>query len=296
MATNVCTAMQINYWTVGGFDGAVQAEKAIAEAKVMGYEGIELCFGAGDLSPGVTEKRCTDIRHAAEMIGIKLETMAAGNYWPQSFTSPDAAVRAKAVAFTKEYLQVARWIGAKTVLIIPGAVAVPWEPSLPVVPYQTAWDRATAGLKECVADAERLGVNMGLENVWNWFLADPLAMKAFIDQFNSPRVGSYFDVGNCIINGYPEHWIEILGSRIKAVHFKNFSRQDCGGMLHGFGDDLLVGDVNFEAVLAALEKQNYQGPITAEMIPFCRLPNLVLPDLELAKKTAGKLAGILGKK
>jgi hypothetical protein len=31
------------------------------------------------------------------------------------------------------------------------------------------------------------------------------------------------------------------------------------------------------------------------MIPFSRLPNLVLPDMALAKDTAGKMRGILGK-
>ena len=77
------------------------------------------------------------------------------------------------------------------------------------------------------------------------------------------------------------------------MHFKNFSRQDCGGALHGFGDDLLKGDVNWKAVLAAFAKIKYKGPITAEMIPFSRLPNLVLPDMILARDTAAKLKQIL---
>ena len=137
-------------------------------------------------------------------------------------------------------------MGAKVALVVPGAVAVPWDPSKPVVPYKTAWKHAAASIRELLPEARRLGVKLGLENVWNWFLADPMAMKLFVDQFRSSQVGVYFDVGNCLINGYPEHWIEILGRRIVAVHVKNFSRGDCGGGLHGFGDDLLVGDVRLE--------------------------------------------------
>ena len=114
-------------------------------------------------------------------------------------------------------------------------------------------------------------------------------MKTFVDQFGSSRIGVYFDTGNCLINGYPEDWIEILGKRIKAIHLKNFSRTDSGGVLHGFGDDLMKGDVNWNAVKKALKKINYTGPLTAEMIPFSRLPDLILPDMNLARDTAKKV-------
>jgi L-ribulose-5-phosphate 3-epimerase len=287
--------MQINYWTIGGFEGEKWPTVALEEAKAMGYEGVELCFGAGELAPGVTEAQCNEIASVADALGMKIDSLASGNYWQQSFTHPDADVREEAVAFTKEYLQVAKWLGAGVVLVVPGAVAVPWDDAQPVVPYADAWERATAGIKACVATAEELGVTIAVENVWNWFLADPVATREFVDQFKSERVGVYFDVGNCLVNGYPEHWIAMLGERVKAVHFKNFSRSDCGGGIHGFGDDLLKGDVNWPAVVAALEGVKYSGPITAEMIPFSRLPDLVLPDMDLARDTAGKMRGILSR-
>ncbi|MHC5058453.1 MAG: sugar phosphate isomerase/epimerase family protein [Planctomycetota bacterium] len=289
------STMQINYWTVGGFEGAKTPEVALEEAKAMGYEGLEMCFGAGELAPGITEARCREIASAARALGMKIDSLATGNYWQQSLTHPDAAVRKAAVAFTKEYLQVAKWLGAGVVLVVPGAVAVPWDDSQPVVPYADAWKRATAGIKACVKTAEKLKVTIAVENVWNWFLADPVAMREFVDQFKSKRVGVYFDVGNCLLNGYPEHWIAMLGKRLKAIHFKNFSRSDCAGGLHGFGDDLMAGDVDWPAVVAALDKVKYTGPITAEMIPFSRLPDLVLPDLDLARDTAPKMRSILGR-
>ena len=284
---------QINYRTIGGFEAAKPVAQALAEAKRMGFEGMELCFGAGCFAPGISQAECKAIKKTAKDLGMKIESLATGNYWAHLLTDPRASVRKKALAFTKEYLQVAKWVGAKVVLVIPGAVAVPWDPSQPVVPYATVWKRATAAIRQCLPTAQKLGVTMGIENVWNWFLADPLTMKAFVDQFKSRRVGVYFDVGNCIINGFPEHWIEILGKRIVAVHFKNFSREDCGGVLHGFGDDLAKGDVNFKAVLEAFEEIKYTGPITAEMIPFSRLPNLVLPDMKLARATARRMKQIL---
>ena len=45
-----------------------------------------------------------------------------------------------------------------------------------------------------------------------------------------------------VLYGYPEHWIKILGHRIKKVHFKDY-RRDAKG-LAGFVD-LLAGDVDW---------------------------------------------------
>lgn len=288
--------MQINYWTIGGFDNAKPIATALREAKDMGYQGLELTFGGGVFGPDTDEKTCKGYREEAEKVGMKIETAASGNYWDVQLSSPDADTRAQAVDFTRAYLRAASWIGAKTVLVIPGAVAVPWDKSKPVTPYAEACKWASQSVWKILPDAEKYGVNVGLENVWNWFLADPVAMKVFIDQFNHHRIGSYFDVANCLINGYPEHWIDLLGHRIKAVHFKNYKRNDdCGGGLHGFGEDILDGDINWPNVIQALRRVNYEGPITAELIPFSRLPDLTLPDVDLARSTAPKMAKILGR-
>ena len=122
--------------------------------------------------------------------------------------------------------------------------------------------------------AEKVGVSIGLENVWNKFLLSPMEMRDFIDKIDSDFVGSYFDVGNVLFNGYPEHWIKILANRIKKVHFKDY-RIAAGG-LHGFVD-LLAGDVNYPAVIDALKSVGYDGYVTAEMIPaYTHYPETII--------------------
>jgi hexulose-6-phosphate isomerase len=284
--------LQITYWTLGGFEGKKPIRQALEDAKACGYDGLELAFGAGVLGPDTPQEACQQIVDEARRVGVVLGTLISGNYWGCPLSSPDAAQRRAAIEFTRKYIQVAHWLGVKTILVIPGAVDVAWDPAMPVVPYQQVWDNATASLKELLPFAADHQVTIALENVWNKFLVGPMEFKLFVDQFSSPFVGCYFDVGNVVINGYPQHWIEILGPRIAAVHVKNFQREDCGGVLHGFGDDLLQGDVDFAAVKAALANINYQGPITAEMLPFSRLPDLALPDLDLARDTAVKMKQI----
>ena len=128
---------------------------------------------------------------------------------------------------------------------------------------QETWDRYTAELKKLVPDAERAKVLMNPENVWNKFLLSPLEMRSFVDQFHSPWVGMHFDAGNVMQYGYPEDWILTLGQRIKRIHFKDFKLAAGGEPAH-FAD-LLEGDVNWKAVMAALVKVGYNGVISPEI-------------------------------
>ena len=281
----------INSWIVAGFGGERTPYDAITDVKSYGLDGIELTVG-DCLAIDTTQEECVKIKAFAAEKGIGLRSVASGFFWGCSLGSEDEAERAEALDFAKKYLQIAAWLGAESALLIPGAVDVAWDPSRPVVPYAVCWNQATKSMRELVPVAEKLNVNICLENVWNKFLYSPMEMKQFIDQFGSDKVGCYFDVGNCLLNGFPQDWIEVLGNKIKAVHFKNWKSEDCGGGLHGFGDDLLDGEVEFDKILTALEKINFTGPISVEMIPFCRLPDLVMPDLELAKVTAEKMLSI----
>ena len=57
-------------------------------------------------------------------------------------------------------------------------------------------------------------------------------MRQFVAQFQSEWVGAYFDVGNVLALGYPEHWIPILGPQILRVHLKDYRR--AVGSVDGF--------------------------------------------------------------
>ena len=282
----------INYWVIGGFEGDKTPYQAIDDAKKMGLDGVELTFG-DCLKEDTTEDECSSIAQYAAQKGVGLKSLATGYYWGCSLGSDERAEREKAISFTVKYIQVASWLNVDKILVVPGAVDVAWEESRPVTSYKNVWENATESLQNLLKTAAEYNVTICLENVWNKFLLSPMEFKYFIDQFNSEFIGIYFDTGNALMNGYPEHWIEILKDRIKAIHFKNFSRDDCGGTIHGFGDDLLAGDVNFDNILRELKKIDYSGPITAEMIPFSRLPDMVLPDMELAEKTARGLIELL---
>lgn len=256
-----------SYWMFqGGLEATLPVEDAMAQAKQLDFDAIELCVASsGALTHEATQADCEAIVAKAAEFGIEIASVASGESWGCSPTDDDPEVRTKIVEFTKKALQVAKWLGTDAYLFVPGAVDVFFLEDSPVVPYDICYDRAKEAVQQILPTAERLGVTLGIENVWNKFLLSPLEMRDFIDSFQSGAVGSYLDVGNILLTGYPEHWISILGRRIVRVHVKDFKKSI--GTAEGFVD-MLEGDVDFEAVKTALGKIGYDGYITSEMLPY----------------------------
>jgi len=256
----------INYWSFGG-DGSKGVLDAVREAKRAGFEAFELTLEAkGDCSMSSSEKKIRRLAKAIRAEGIEVASVATGLFWAHPLTSNNKRTREKAIAIGKKLIQTAHWAGTDAVLVVPGAVGVPFIPDFKPVQYDVAYKRAKAAIKKLVPLAEKLKVHIGIENVWNMFLLSPLEMKEFIDSFGSRYVGCYFDTGNVVQTGYPEQWIRILGRRIRRVHIKDFKRSV--GTLEGFCP-LLKGDVNFPEVIKALKEVKYKGKyLTNEMVPM----------------------------
>ena len=251
----------INIWS---FTGGTIKEN-ITLAKKAGFEGIELALNsAGELSMNSTDKEIKEIKDFATDMGMALYSLSCGMCWDYRLSDDDKGMREKAKDMIKRQLDVAKKLGADTILVIPGAVNVSFSMPEVKVAYNVVYDRALEGLNELKTYAEDLKVNIGLENVWNKFLLSPIEMRDFIDKIGSKYVGSYLDIGNTLYCSYPEDWIRILGDRIKKIHFKDY-RMEAGG-LHGFVD-LLAGDVNYPEVVNALNEIGYTDWVSAEMIP-----------------------------
>lgn len=247
------------------FYGNWSIEEKFVLAKEAGFKGFEIDLSEdGPVNLKSTPEELKAFRALADKHGLELSGLMSFLYWGANAASADPAVRDKAAKLLARQIECAEILGIDTILAVPGAVGVDFIPGAETVRYDLAYDRATEFVRAAIPAAEKAGVTIALENVWNKFLLSPLEMKAFVDQFDSKHVGVYFDVANTLAFGYPEHWIEILGSRIKRVHFKDYRRNVATA--DGFCD-LLSGDVDWPAVMSALRNVGYDGWIAAEMIP-----------------------------
>ena len=252
------------------------AVDAISLAKESGFDAIELCVGLnGPVPLDASEAEITALRGHAAQSGIALTSVACGLGWEYPLSSPDPSVRERAKEITAKALQIARWLGVDALLVVPGNVT-------PDVAYDTAIEHARASIADLVPVAERLEVCIAIENVWNKFLLSPVEMRGFIDAFQSPCVGAYFDIGNIIAYGYPEQWIRILGGRIRMVHAKDF-RASTGNM-DGFVM-LLEGSVNWPAVMAAFRDIGYDKALVAEYGPYAHSLDTMLKHVLASLRT-----------
>lgn len=275
----------INIWSFPEGKSILDCAKL---AKKAGFDGIELSLNeSGELGLETTEQEARELRQNIADLGLEISGLATGLYWANWMTSESEEERSKAIDICKKQLETAAALGADAILVIPGAVGVDFIPGSDVIDYDKAYDRALEAMHQLAPVAEQSGVAIGIENVWNKFLLSPLELRQFIDTVGSPYVGSYFDVGNVVHSGYPEHWIRILGSRIKKVHFKDYRRQ--AGGLHGFVD-LLAGDVDYPAVMKAFKDIGYDGYVTAEMIP-----NYIHHTEQIIFNTSASMDVILGR-
>lgn len=212
----------------------------------------------GSISPGSTPAELADLEETLEAYDMEVSSVMTMLHWFFPFTSPESNIASNAIEIGETMIDYADRFDADTVLIIPGVVTEE-------VSYGDAYSRAKENIGQLVPYGEEKGVSLGIENVWNKFLLSPLEMKRFVEEFDSPQAGVYFDVGNILDYGFPSHWIELLGDKIKKIHLKDYNRA-LGG-ISGF-TYLLQGNVNWPRVVKSLEEIDYEDYLTVEVPPY----------------------------
>lgn len=236
--------------------GMVREGKTLTEKfkllKELGYDGVEL-----NSPSNVT---LDEVRKAKDETGLPVHGVVDSVHWRQYLSHPDAKVRAAGLAGLKTALKDAKVFGATSVLLVPAVVNKK-------VSYQDAYVRSQKEIKKALPLAAELKIKILFENVWNNFLLSPVEMARYIDEFESPWIGAYFDVGNVVRFGWPEHWIQALGHRIGKLDIKEYSRklQNSKGPYAGFRVKIGDGDCDWPAVMKALKKIGYNGWATAEV-------------------------------
>ena len=220
--------------------------------KDLGFDGVEL-DSPNDLDP-------KEILEARDKTGLLLPGVVNSVHWKSPLSDADPKVRETCSKSMIKSLNDCKLYGGTTVLLVPGVVNAGTS-------YQDANQRAQKEIIKLIPEAEKTGIKIALENVWNNFLISPVEAARFVDEINHPLVGWYFDVGNILRYGWPEHWIETLGKRIMKVDIKEFSRkkQQDEGLWKGFDVELMDGDCNWPVVNKALAKIGYSGWGSAEV-------------------------------
>ena len=254
----------INLWAFP-YPQKLSLRQCLQLAKDAGFDGVELNYDLeSDVSAKVGEKELTAVRKMAEEIGIAISGLCSFLFWPYPLSSNDPAKRTRGNELGAKMVEAAGILGTENLLVVPGAVCIPWRDDHEPVPNDVCEQRAREAVARLIPLAEKHKVYINLENIFfNGFLMTPMEMNSFVDSFKSDRVRVHFDTGNIMEYQFPEHWIRILGKRIKNVHLKEYTKKGTDHSLEAFRP-LLDGTTNWPAVLDAFADVGYDGYLTFE--------------------------------
>ncbi len=239
----------LKYWMIQEDLSMVDKFKLVKE---LGFDGVELD------SPNEFDPE--EVLAAKEEAGIELPGVICSEHWKSPLSDADAAVREKCSAAMEVAIKDCKQYGGNTVLLVPAVVN-------DQVSYEDAYKRSQEEIRKLLPIAEEHGITIAIENVWNNFLLSPMEAARYIDEFESDYIGWYFDVGNIVRYGWPEHWIKVLGKRIVKLDIKEYSRekQQEEGIWKGFEVKIGDGDCNWPKVNEALKEIGYSGWGSAEV-------------------------------
>jgi L-ribulose-5-phosphate 3-epimerase len=267
----------INLWAFP-YPEKMNLEQCLRLAKSAGFDAIELNYDLdNDLSPKSGAKEYAAIRALADKIGIQISGLCSFLFWPYPLTANDNAKRARGFELAAKMTQAAHDLGVENLLVVPGAVNIPWRTDYEPVPNDVCDKRAREAIAKLLPNAEKLKVKLNIENIFfNGYLMTPSEMIDFVDSYKSEYVKVHFDTGNIMMFQFPEHWIKMLGKRIQNVHLKEYTKKGTDYSLETFRP-LLDGTTNWPAVMESFEQTGYSGYLTFEYFhPYSHFPEALI--------------------
>jgi L-ribulose-5-phosphate 3-epimerase len=281
----------INLWAFP-YPQLMSLRECLQLAKDAGFDGIELNYDLdNDLSPKAGPAEFKAIRKMADEIGIEISGLCSFLFWPYPLSSNDTSKRERGIELAGKIAAAAKELGVKNVLLVPGAVHIPWRTDHEPVPNDVCDQRAREAVGRLEKDARKLGVYLNIENIFfNGYLMTPMEMNAFVDSFQSEHVRIHFDTGNISMFQHAEHWVPVMGKRIQNIHFKEFTKKGTDYSLETFRP-LLDGTTNWPGVMEALDATGYRGFVTFEYFhPYPYYPEALI------WQTSDSLDRIVGRK
>ena len=281
----------LNLWALP-YPDKMSLKECFELCKDAGFDGVELNFALeGEFSAESSPAEIQAIGKLAQDVGISISGVCSFLFWPYSLTHNDPDRRNRGMELAQQMIQAARLLGTENLLVVPGAVYAGWVDDFDPVPNDVCDRRAREAVRQLLPEAKKAGVYLNIENIFvSGYLYSPQEMVEFVDSFDSPQVQIHFDTGNIMQYQFPEHWIPILGKRIKNIHFKEWDKRTHEFNLNTFRT-LLDGTTNWPAVIEALDRVGYRGYLTFEYFhPFEHFPEA------LVYQTSDALDRMLGKK
>lgn len=242
-----------------------QASKTIADA---GYSGIEIMCDTPHAYPDELLSDDVDrIKEDVEENQLDISNLnafmmcAVKDFHHPSWIEKDESFRQVRIQYTLDCIDLACWLGAKTISTEPGG-------PLDGMPREEAIHLFIQGLEHVLPYAHEKGVKILIEPEPELLIETSDQYLDFLDIYNHPALGLNFDIGHFFCVGEdPAATILKLAAHTDHYHLEDIpENREHRHILPG------RGGIDFNTVLSAIKKTGYQGYITVELYPYLDNP------------------------
>jgi len=214
----------------------------------VGFRKIDLWGGLPNYSVDPEECDHLALRDKAAAFGLTIANL--GTYPGREFLADDPAVRENEAAIMRRTIDVARFLGARSIRVSPGRGEDPAIVDALVPPFRQA-----------AAYAEKQGVCLGMENHKGSIAGLPEVCMDLVRQVNSPFFGVLYEPANLMHCGvdYREAY-EVFRGAVVHVHVKDSRMRDGEYERTMLG----AGDVDVAWLVDCLTADGYQGDFALE--------------------------------
>lgn len=191
-------------------------ETIIRRCKATKFEGVELrTTHAHGVEPSIGQEKRKDVRRIFEESGVKLWGLGT----VCEFHSPDPNVLKKNIDICKEFVILARDVGAVGVKVRPNAIPAG-------VPEEKTLEQIGRALRECGMFASGEGVEIWLE-VHGSGTSHPPRIRRIMEICDHPSVGVCWNSNDTDVkDGSVKEYFQLLAPYVKSVHINELWREE----------------------------------------------------------------------
>ena len=135
------------------------------------------------------------------------------------------------------------------------------------MPPDRAARQFAESIKPILDEAERLGIDVGIECEPGLFIEYVAELREWIDRLASPRLGANLDIGHCQVIGesIPEA-VKLLAGRIWNMHVEDIPHRKHYHMIPG------EGSIDWAAFVRAIQEIHYNRFVSVELYTHTENP------------------------
>jgi len=216
-------------------------------AAEMGFDGLELVFGAGDYerNPVWTPEGAAELKRKAEAAGIELPSLCTGYFNQRGLAAPEREVRETGIEVLLHLIDQCADVGMSNILVAFFAAGE--------IKEAKQEDYVVAAMERCAPKARERNVKLALETT-----LPAERFRRLLERINHPFVGIYYDLANPVMWGEnPAEGLDILSDFVLQIHIKDRDEEGTNVMLG-------QGKVDFPAVVETVRKIGYDGYMVLE--------------------------------